>query len=119
MTRASASGRRDAQIGGVIFVLGGLAVAGHGVWWIVTAADAGSGEPAAFRELSGWVTVGLAVIIALFGVLAAGGGRRARYSAGVVGIAMSVLIIGGLPTSIVAIPFIVSTYFLLRSLPAS
>jgi hypothetical protein len=111
------NGNRDALVGGLIFaVLGSLSVAAHGAWWILTAAE---GNPPAYRELFGWVTIGWAVILAIFGVWAARGGRRARYSAGIVGIAMSTLIIGGLPTSIVAIPFIVSVYLLLRSLPTS
>jgi hypothetical protein len=109
-----ANGNRDGLIGGTIFaVLGSLSVAAHGAWWVLTAE---MGNPPGYRNLSGWVTIGWAVILAILGVAAARGSRRARYSAAVIGMVMSALIIGGLPTSIVAIPFIVSTFLLFRSL---
>ena len=103
-----ANGRRDALIGGSIL---GVALAGLGIVSIVTAPDYGIES---LRSPFGIVLLVLAVIL---GVSAVAGGRRARYSAGVVSVALGGLLITGygLPLQASAAPFFVSAYLLLRS----
>jgi cell division protein FtsW (lipid II flippase) len=113
--------QRDALVGGLILA---VAVAGLGLVAIITAAqdvaaDPANSETSAGRSIIGWVLVGLALALLLFSVSMGDGERRTRYSLAVVSIAFGgSLVLFGLPIAILATPFFVSAYLLLRSLPA-
>lgn len=119
-----ASGHRDALIGGLILVVLGVAVSGLGIWAFLFAedlkADPTNSERSGLGYVFGWLFLGLAVILVMLGASAARGGSIARKLAGIVGAGCGGLIVlSGLPllagAVLLAAPFFVSAYLLLRS----
>jgi hypothetical protein len=115
---------RDALIGGLILAVLGVAVAGFGIWAFVLAedlkADPTNAERSGLGYVFGWLFLGLGVIFVMLGAWAARGGPIARKLAGIVGAGCGGLIIlSGLPllagAVLLAAPFFVSAYLLLRS----
>jgi hypothetical protein len=96
-------------------------VAGLAIWGIWTAESQrsvpGNAESSALRVIAGFLMIALSFVLVAFGLAATRNGRRARYSAGIIGLgsAASALLIG-FPTSLVlAVPMGVGAYLLLRA----
>lgn len=117
------SGRREALIGGLILVVLGTIAGLRGVWQIFSVPDYPAGlahaELNGLKVLGGQILLVLAAIFVALGALATRGGRRARFAVGVFALACGSLgllaVATADPSGLVAIPFVVSAYFLLRA----
>jgi hypothetical protein len=116
---ARARAGREALIGGLILIVLGTIAALRGGWQIFIAPDLVDAELNGFKVIGGQVLLVLAAILVGLGALAARGGRRTRFAVGIFALACGSLGLLAVSTAdpfgLLAIPFVVSAYFLLRA----